>query len=326
MCRSNFEQEWELLCVDNGSTESIQPLTDEFGTRSIAIRLQRNRENLSFSQANNRAALAARGRHLVFLNNDVIVTENALARLIAAFELEPAAGVAGGKLLFPHTGLVQHAGMAQMLWGYASNFAVGAAADAAIVQQKRKMQGVTGAMLAIDRLLFETLGGFEEQYRWGYEDLDLCLKAQQAGRTVFYIPEAVGFHEESSTLKGRQVPSESEENYRLFRRTWDHFLVPKESAYLDRLRAQGIRRLALFGAGRAAQGLYRTLERSHFDVVACASTEPGTFPYQVPVVPPEELGRFDFDRMMVGSQYFFQVEKDIAGFDPTGAPLFPVLW
>jgi GT2 family glycosyltransferase len=328
VCQSEVCHDWELLCVDNGSTESFDTLAKEFSARPIRFRLLRNSENLSFSRANNLAALAAGGSTLVFLNNDLIVSGKALSRLVEVLEREPQAGIVGSKLLFPDTGLVQHAGIAQMLWGYASNFGVGAASDNPAVQQMREMFAVTGALIAVDRSLFNQVGGFEEQYRYGYEDLDLCLKARCAGRRVLYVPEAVGYHAESSTLKNKPAAARGEANYRLFRKTWDPWLEPAENDYLRWLIRQGIRKVAIFGTGQAAQGLFRILSKNEIDVVAFTSTKVdgnGAQNCASPVVSLEALLQIDFDRLMVGSQYFFQVEPALARFDPQGTPLFPVL-
>ena len=329
VCRSRLPHDWELLCVDNGSTESLEGLADDFGSRPIAFQMPHNSENLSFSQANNRAAVAARGQQLVFLNNDVIVSEDALSHLIEALEGETDAGVAGGKLLYLDTGLVQHAGIAQMLWGYASNFGVGAAPDHPVARKRREMFAVTGAMMAVDRSVFESIGGFDENYRWGYEDLDICLKARYLGRRVLYIPEAVGSHDESATLKQARIAVQDETNYRWFRNVWEPWLAPPEIEYLDGLHGQEIRRVVIFGTGRAAEGLFRVLTDQGISVAAFAWTrtdQAGSYYCALPVVPLDALPRVEFDRLMVGSQYYFQLQPLLSRFDPQGDPLFPVLW
>lgn len=328
LCRSQLVPEGEILLVDNASRTSLEPLAEEFGSRVSSFRLFRNQENLSFSIANNRAAASAKGRWLAFLNNDVIVSPNSFAEFVSTFLSEPNTGVAGAKLLYPDNCTVQHAGMAQMLWGYASNYAVGACATDERIQQKKEMWAVTGAMLCVDRELFARVGGFCEAYRWGYEDVDLCLRVRQAGKSVLYVPEATALHAESATLREERVLSVEDENYRIFRSLWDPLLVPRELDYLSRLRAQHITRVAVFGAGRAAAGLSRVLAEHGFEVAAFATSRPGdtasTFCGR-PEVPLEGLKQFSFDRLMAGTQYFFQVEADIRPYDPKGQPIFPVI-
>jgi hypothetical protein len=191
------------------------------------------------------------------------------------------------------------------------------------------MFGVTGALLAIDRSLFESVGGFEEGYRWGYEDLDLCLKVRQKGRKVLYVPEAVGYHAESMTLRENRDRKAVETNYSLFRHRWDCELAAKEHAYLDRIRSQGIQCLSIVGTGQAASGLFNILTRNGFSVAAFSSSKAEVVGSQfcgLPVLPLEAIRHEKFDRLMVASQYFFQIQSSLVPIDPLGAPLFPVLW
>ncbi len=52
--------------------------------------------------------------------------------------------------------------------------------------------------MCIDRQLFDRVDGFSPHYRWGYEDVDLCLKVREAGKTVLYVPEAEALRVESA--------------------------------------------------------------------------------------------------------------------------------
>jgi O-antigen biosynthesis protein len=328
VCQSDFRDDWELLCIDNGSIESFDPLFEQFCAHSIRFRLLRNSENLSFSEANNRAALAANGNRLIFLNNDLVVSPSALRKLMDVLEKEPNAGITGAKLLFPDNGLVQHAGIAQMLWGYASNYGVGADCNHPAIQQQREMFAVTGALMAIDRKLFNRIGGFDERYRYGYEDVDICLKAWLAERKVIYVPEAIGYHHESSSLKSKRHSYSNEHNYRIFRNRWSEWLEPLEKDYLKRMSQQGIRKAVIFGIGQAARGLFHILSKNGVEVVAFTSTNGSSANPQLadlPVVSLEELRYLEFDRLIVGSQYYFQVQPVLECFDPQGSPLFPVI-
>ena len=326
ICRSQIECDYELLLVDNASTTTLQPLAEEFRSRIPAFQLLSNRENLTFSDANNLAVQHARGDRLLFLNNDVIPRQASLSRLDSALKNDPQAGVAGARLLFPDGHRIQHAGMAQMLWGYASNYAVGVPANDPRVQQQKEMWAVTGAMMCVDRQLFDQVGGFCPHYKWGYEDVDFCLKVRQTGKNVLYVPEADALHVESATLGSRRSRLEEEENYRFFRAVWDPILVPRELEYLHWLRTQKIRRVVVFGAGRAAAGLFRALVTNGIDVSAFATSNGVKAIFcERPTVNLEDLRGIAFDRLMAGTQFFFEVEETIAPFDPEGRPIFPAL-
>ena len=140
------------------------------GARFRRFTYRRSPRNLGFAAANNRAAREPAGDALLFLNNDVQVTPGALSRLLEAV-VDSGGGIAGPKLLFPEA-TIQHAGIRQMLWGYASNLGTGAPRDEPVLDRGGSIFAVTGAMLAVGRRVFQRVGGFDERYRWGYEDVD----------------------------------------------------------------------------------------------------------------------------------------------------------
>src|SRR5262249_18185187 len=235
----------EILCVDNASTEDVRGLQDcasSFGR----FHFIRNDQNLSFAIANNRAAADCSGNHLLFLNNDVIVSRGGVQALLGALTEDPANGIAGAKLVYP-TRKVQHAGIAQMLWGYVSNFGVGGDVDDPRFRQKCERFAVTGAMACMSRRTFEKVGGFDERYRWGYEDVDLCLKVRASGLRVVYVPQAESVHEESATLATLRNFDDLEHNYRTYRSTWNSELSRREQACMKRFQQHGMRRVVLLG-------------------------------------------------------------------------------
>jgi len=100
--------EYEVIIVDNGSTDETPALLASLGGD---VQIIRNDENLGFAKACNQGARAARGRYLVFLNNDTIPQEGWLQALVKEAQAYPNVAVVGSKLLYPD-GTVQHAGVA----------------------------------------------------------------------------------------------------------------------------------------------------------------------------------------------------------------------
>jgi GT2 family glycosyltransferase len=264
------EIDHEILCVDNASTEGVGSLQDAADAFQ-SFRFIRNEQNLSFSIANNRAVAAATGSTLLFLNNDVLAAPGSVRALMEAVRGESLNGIAGTKLVYP-SGKVQHAGIVQMLWGYVSNYGVGGDAEDRRFQQPCERFAVTGAMTCVPRRVFEAIQGFDERYRWGYEDVDLCLKIRKAGLRVLYIPDAESIHEESATLSRLRKPIDLDHNYFIFRTTWHEELRRHEQAYIDKLQTNGVRRVVIFGTGQAALGLSRILAESGIEIVAFASS------------------------------------------------------
>jgi GT2 family glycosyltransferase len=315
----------EVICLDNASTEDVHKLRD-CASNFRRFRFSRNDENFSFAIANNRAAAECQGETLLFLNNDVIVSRRSIHALLEALAEEPANGIAGAKLVYP-SGKVQHAGIAQMLWGYVSNFGVGAGLNDRRFEQQCERFAVTGAMACLPRPVFERVGGFDERYRWGYEDVDLSLKVRAAGLRVLYVPGAESVHEESATLSALRKSSDLEHNYRIYRTNWGSQLSRREKACIDRFHEDGVRRVVMLGTGRAATGLNQILLENGIQTVAFTSTRPAgpdSFCGRS-VIPLDSLCDVKFDRLVVASQYFFEFERDIQQYDPAGSPIFPAL-
>lgn len=218
--------QYEVVIIDNASTDGT---VDFLKAEEKAGRLRAilNPENTGFAHACNQGAAAARGDLLLFLNNDTRVTSGWLDALIATMQ-RPQAGVAGAKLLYGN-GRIQHAGI-EFIGNVPDHPHRHAAADAPEVNQFRELDMVTGACLAIRRDLCLQLAGFDEIYRNGVEDVDLCLRARAAGWKVVYEPKSVVFH-----LEGQSVGrfNHVNENLKIFFERWGksfdaqkHFIVP----------------------------------------------------------------------------------------------------
>jgi GT2 family glycosyltransferase len=81
-------------------------------------------------------------------------------------------------------------------------------------------QIVTGAALMVRREIFSSLGGFDEAYWNGNEDVDLCLRAGESGWKVVYRPESVIIHFESQS--GEERWAKVQDNVRRFNEIWDN--------------------------------------------------------------------------------------------------------
>jgi GT2 family glycosyltransferase len=319
-------EDWEVLLVDNASTDDTPDLGREFAARLPRFRYLRLDPGASFARANNLAATEARGERLVFLNNDVEVDGQALAALLGTHDGPRAAGIAGGRLLYPGRTRVQHGGIRPMLWGYVSNWGVGGEPDDARWSEAGGRFGVTGAMLSIDRALFARLGGFDEGYQWGYEDIDLCLAATQAGARVVYEPAATGVHAESVSLGAAGHLRGRDENYARYRTKWRQVLEPLEHRFVSGLRESGAERLVIFGAGSAGRALADQLRRHGFDVRAFTASAGRPAPAaDLPFVALSDLDPSAYDRLVIGTQAFPEVEALLHPLDPSGRALLPVL-
>ena len=217
---------FEVILVDNGSTDGTKEFLAEL---QGDVRIIRNEENLGFAKACNQGARAARGKYLVFLNNDTIPEPHWLKPLVSEVDEHPEVGIVGSKLLFAD-GSVQHAGVVFMR-SHLSAYHVYRSASNAVpaVNQRREFQAVTAACMLIRREVFEEAGGFDEGFINGFEDVDLCLKVREKGHHVIYQPRSVVYHLESQT-PGRN--DRDEHNARLLEERWgDHWWLGDEDLH-----------------------------------------------------------------------------------------------
>ncbi len=215
--------EYEVILVDNHSTDGTAEFLSQLGGD---VRVIRNEENLGFAKACNQGAKAARGRYLVFLNNDTLPLEGWLTAMVQEVEQHPDVAVVGSKLLY-EDGTIQHAGVAFSRVTFSPyHIYRGFPADAHAVNQRRECQCVTGACMLVRREVFESAGGFDEGYRNGFEDVDLCLKIREQGGRIVYQPKSVVYHLESRT-PGRK-DHDQENGRRLIERWAQKWWLPDE--------------------------------------------------------------------------------------------------
>ncbi|MBI2963626.1 MAG: glycosyltransferase family 2 protein [Deltaproteobacteria bacterium] len=188
--RANTGAGYEVLVVDDGSSDG----TAEALRAIRGLRVLEHGANRGFAAACNAGAAAARGRYLLFLNNDTVPQGGWLESMVAAAESDRTIGIVGAKLLFPETGEIQHAGVEFTAEGVPVHRLELAAADDPAVCRSRPVPAVTGACLLIRRIVFERCGGFDERFRNGYEDIDLCLRVREAGHEVLYCASSVLLH------------------------------------------------------------------------------------------------------------------------------------
>ena len=186
----------EVIVVDNASTDETRRVLAHFGQ---LVRVVSNEENRGFVEACNRGAAAARGRYLVFLNNDTEVLPGWLRHLVETVERDETIGAVGSMFLYPD-GRVQEAGAGVWQSGEAFHYGWGASPDDRRYNFARDVDYCSGASLLIRKSLFDRLGGFDRRYAPAYyEDADLCFGVRSLGQRVVYQPASKLVHHEGGT-------------------------------------------------------------------------------------------------------------------------------
>jgi hypothetical protein len=161
------------------------------------------------------------------LNNDTLVTSGWLNALIEAVEKDDNLAIVGAKLLYPDDS-VQHAGVVFNQKGKVYHLYRYFHRDHPAVNKTREFQVVTAACLLIRTAVFLQVGLFDENFRNGFEDVDLCLRVRQQGYRILYNPDCVVYHLESRT-PGRGA--HDLDNARYFTEKWQGRIVPDDSIY-----------------------------------------------------------------------------------------------
>ncbi len=208
------EPEFEIVVVDDASTDHTPELLASYGERIRVLTLTANQ---GFAGACNVGAETARGRFLVFLNNDTLPTPGWLAALVRYADTHPAAGVIGSKLLFPDD-TIQHAGVAFGSSGFPHHIYAGFPKDHPAVNVSRRFQVVTAACCLVRRPVWDDSGGFDTSFINGWEDVDFCLRLGAAGQEIHYCHESVVYHLETAS-RNPLSPTELH-NRELFQQRW----------------------------------------------------------------------------------------------------------
>jgi GT2 family glycosyltransferase len=199
--------EEEIVFVDNGSIDGSAELVL---ARHPRIVLLRNRTNLGFGEASNRgteAALARGAEAVFFVNNDVVLPERTLARLVRAFEEHPGAGIVGPRVLYKaEPGRVWCAG-GMLTWRQNLSTLLGhRQPDSERWRAVRQVDYVAGCSLLVRREVLAKVGLFDASYFAYMEDVDLCVRAKRAGFEVWSIGDAASLHNSSSSTGGGYNP------------------------------------------------------------------------------------------------------------------------
>ncbi len=191
---------YELICVDNGSTdgtpELLRGLPEILGGwrcrcrrpcrfPPARIRVLRNRHNRGFAAAVNQGIRASRGDPVVLLNSDVLVSAGWLEGLLEAGRRDPGVGL------------------------------LGPATDGTTNRQRRPVRSLCGRKpkavperipllygfcLMIRRAVIREVGAFDERFfPGGYEDLDYGLRAAKAGWPSAFVPAVFVRHRHHAT-------------------------------------------------------------------------------------------------------------------------------
>lgn len=181
---------YEIIIADDVSQDATRNLA-EFAEN---ITICRNTENQGFLKNCNNAAKSARGRYVMFLNNDTQVTDQWLSSLVDLIKSDSTIGMVGSKLVYPD-GRLQEAG--GIIWSDGSGWNYGRLddPDKAEYNYVKDVDYISGAAILLSADLWKQIGGFDERFAPAYcEDSDLAFEVRRCGYRVVYQPLSKVIH------------------------------------------------------------------------------------------------------------------------------------
>ena len=211
---------YEIIIADDVSTDATAELS-KFAENLI---ISRNETNQGFLKNCNQAAKKARGKYIMFLNNDTQVTAGWLSALVNLIESDRTIGMVGSKLVYPD-GRLQEAG--GIIWRDGSGWNYGRLddPDKAEYNYVKDVDYISGAAILLPRSLWESIGGFDERFAPAYcEDSDLAFEVRKAGYRVVYQPLSKVIHFEGvsngTDVNGTGLKRYQVENSRKLKEKW----------------------------------------------------------------------------------------------------------
>lgn len=191
-------QKFEVIIVDNGSTDESVPYVKKNFPKFKVIELK---ENIGFSPAMNLAIKESRGEYLILLNNDTEIDKNCLNFLVESADRHQDVGMIAAKMLnFHNRKLIDSAGDYIDEVGHANNIGLGEY-DSPRFNVPGYIFLVTGGGSLFKKKVFDQVGLFDNDYFAYFEDVDICFRAQIAGFKAWYEPRAIIYHIHKATSR-----------------------------------------------------------------------------------------------------------------------------
>jgi len=182
--RSTPSDLYELLVYDNASSDATASGLARLARDWPQLKVHRNEDNLPFAIAVNRGMQSARGRHMLWLNDDAIPSPGWMEGLLRAADSArdiAAAGPMTNYMAPPEQKIRKR--------------------DQPARDGIEEVPFLGGFCFLLKREAFERVGLLDERFVWGWEDMDYCLRLRQAGSRLVIARDVFVHHAGSQTLK-----------------------------------------------------------------------------------------------------------------------------
>ncbi|HSU85548.1 MAG TPA: glycosyltransferase [Chthoniobacterales bacterium] len=174
---------YEAILVDDGSTDNTSEIARQYpNVRYI------HQENHGLSSARNAGAAAAKGEVLAYTDSDCLADPDWLYYLIGTLVSGDYAGVGGPNISPPARNWIQ------------ACVAAAPGGPSHVLLTDTVAEHIPGCNMAFYRWAFETIGGFDIDYRKAGDDVDFCWRLQQEGHVIAFAPTAIVWHHRRFSL------------------------------------------------------------------------------------------------------------------------------
>ena len=181
---------YEIIIADDMSKDETKII--EQYTKNIIV--LHNEKKYNFLLNCNKASKYAKGKYILFLNNDSKVNYGWLDSLVNLIESDDKIGMVGSKLIFPN-GKLQEAGGIVFNDGECANYGRYDNSDKPEYNYVKEVDYISGASILIRKSIWEKIGGFDERFTPAYyEDTDLAFQLRKNGYKVIYQPQSILIH------------------------------------------------------------------------------------------------------------------------------------
>lgn len=228
----------EILVFDNASSDSPDRITNKFNE----VKLIKNDANLFFTKADNQNVIRSKGKYILSINPDTLVTADAIQNMINFLDSNDDVAAVTPKFIFPDNKL--QASFAPFLTssvcikealnklfsvnGNVSESIDNVFYDTAISQPAEILYG---ACIMVRRDVINKIGLKDEKFVHGWDEYDWCMRAKKAGLKLFYIHNSVITHYRSVTIKEISTDFQKSSIVDKLGRDGYHYLIIKHFGY-----------------------------------------------------------------------------------------------
>jgi GT2 family glycosyltransferase len=173
---------YEVIVVDDGSTDSTASIASRYGFRLVAV------HNGGLSKARNIGLDAAQGEIVAYIDDDAYPDPHWLNYLAATFIKTSHAGVGGPNVPPDGDGPI------------AECVANAPGGPIHVLVSDQEAEHIPGCNMAFRKDALKAIGGFDPEFRIAGDDVDVCWRLQQRGWTLGFSPAAMVWHHRRNSL------------------------------------------------------------------------------------------------------------------------------